>query len=73
MEIQYSKQAIKFLNRQDTPTKKHIVNAINSLPSGDEWDNIEVTTPDEWDMEMLREIQDDPDCHQFVASDEVMK
>lgn len=35
MTIQYSKQAIKFLNKQDKPTKLRIVNAINQLPSGD--------------------------------------
>lgn len=35
MEIQYSKQALKFLKRQDVITRKRIVNAINLLPSGD--------------------------------------
>lgn len=35
MTIQYSKQAIKFLNKQDKPTKLRIVDAINRLPSGD--------------------------------------
>lgn len=31
----YSKQAIKFLKKQDTTTKKRIVSAIEALPSGD--------------------------------------
>lgn len=35
MEILYSKQAIKFLKKQDMPTRKRIVAAINLLPSGD--------------------------------------
>ena len=35
MTINYSKQAIKFLNKQDKPTKQRIVNAINALPAGD--------------------------------------
>lgn len=35
MNIQYSKQAIKFLKKQDTSTQKRIINAINSLPFGD--------------------------------------
>lgn len=35
MEIQYSKQAIKFLCKQDKATRIRIVNAINTLPSGD--------------------------------------
>lgn len=33
--IHYSKQAIKFLKKQDTPTRKRISSAINNLPSGD--------------------------------------
>lgn len=35
MEIKYSKQSIKFLKKQDMPTRKRIVSAINQLPSGD--------------------------------------
>lgn len=35
MEIQYSKQAVKFLKKQDTTTRKRIISAINMLPSGD--------------------------------------
>ena len=35
MEIQYSKQALKFLKKQDFPTRKRIINAINLLPAGD--------------------------------------
>lgn len=31
MEIQYSKQALKFLKKQDVPTRKRIINAINLL------------------------------------------
>ncbi|MFW5668011.1 MAG: type II toxin-antitoxin system RelE family toxin [Acetivibrio ethanolgignens] len=35
MTINYSKQAIKFLKKQDKPTRERIVNAINLLPDGD--------------------------------------
>ena len=35
MIINYSKQAIKFLKKQDKPTRQRIVNAINLLPEGD--------------------------------------
>ncbi len=35
MEIQYSKQAVKFLKKQDKPTAKRIISAINALPAGD--------------------------------------
>ena len=35
MIIQYSKQAIKFLQKQDTTTQKRIIKAIENLPFGD--------------------------------------
>lgn len=35
MKIQYSKQAVKFLSKQDKFTQNRIINAINNLPSGD--------------------------------------
>ena len=33
--VQYSKQALKFLKKQDHTTRIRIVSAINSLPLGD--------------------------------------
>lgn len=35
MQINYSKQAAKFLRKQDTATQKRIIGAINKLPKGD--------------------------------------
>ena len=35
LEIQYSKQAIKFLKKQDLPTRKRIITVVNALPAGD--------------------------------------
>ncbi len=35
MEIRYSKQALKFLRKQDSETQKRIIEAINKLPIGD--------------------------------------
>lgn len=37
------------------------------------WDDIEEVEPDEWDLEMLREIANNPECHEFVSSEEAMK
>ena len=34
MEIQYSKQALKFLKKQDEASQRRIITAINALPSG---------------------------------------
>lgn len=35
MQINYSKQAIKFLKKQDRTSQERILKAINSLPVGD--------------------------------------
>lgn len=35
MNIQYSKQALKFLKKQDKSTQIRIISAINDLPAGD--------------------------------------
>ena len=35
MQIEYSKQAVKAINRMDSFTKRRIKNAIEKLPSGD--------------------------------------
>lgn len=35
MIINYSKQAIKFLSKQDKPTRIRIIEAIKQLPQGD--------------------------------------
>ena len=35
MNIQYSKQALKFLKKQDQSTQIRIISVINALPAGD--------------------------------------
>ena len=68
VEINYSKQAIKFLQKQSRSAKERIVTAINSLLNG-----IEEIEPDKTDLEMLNEIETNPECKTFVSSDEAMK
>jgi len=34
-KFEFSKQAIKFLKKQDLPTRKRLYKAISDLPSGD--------------------------------------
>lgn len=31
------------------------------------WSDIEDVTPDEWDLKMLKDIDENPDCHEFVS------
>ena len=35
MQINYSKQAVKFLSKQNKIVQKRIIDAINKLPNGD--------------------------------------
>lgn len=37
------------------------------------WSDIETVEPDEFDKKMLESIKDDPDCSEFVSSEEAMK
>ena len=41
--------------------------------TGADWDSIPEAEPDEIDLQMLREIEEDPDCREFVSSEEVEK
>lgn len=38
-----------------------------------QWALIPEEEPDEIDLAMLAEIQENPDCHEFVSSEEAMK
>lgn len=37
------------------------------------WDDIEEVEPDETDLKMLNEIDNDPDCKEFISSKELEK
>lgn len=60
MDIHYSKQAEKFL-------KKQISNKYNPVT----WDDIEEVEPDEIDLMMLKAIENDLDCHEFVSENDI--
>lgn len=54
MIISYSKQAVKFLNKQDKPTRIRIVEAIKGLPKGDVKNYRDSTAIDfEWAITVL--------------------
>lgn len=64
--------AVTLMNDQDA---EKIWNLIQShfVISSKGWDNIEEVIPDQIDLLMLKEIEDDPDCHEFVSSEDVRK
>lgn len=37
------------------------------------WDNIETVVPDEWDLKMIHDAKNNPDCKKFISSEDVIK
>jgi len=37
------------------------------------WDDIGEVEPDEWDLKMLKEIKNNPECKEFVSKEEAYK
>ena len=37
------------------------------------WDEIEEVEPNEVDLAMLKEIEENSDCHEFISQEEAMK
>ena len=37
------------------------------------WEDIEDVEPDEFDLAMLKEIEENPECHEFISQGEVLK
>lgn len=37
------------------------------------WEDIEEVTPDEWDLKMLDNIDQNPDCRDFISQEELLK
>lgn len=72
-----------------TATKERIIGAVsimsdkdadifwriiqNHFTAPDLFANIEEAEPDETDLAMLKEIEQDPDCHEFISQEELMK
>lgn len=66
-------------------TKERILGAVTVMSEDDTrkvWEfiratfalsNLEKETPDETDLAMLKEIENDPDCHEFLSAEEVLK
>lgn len=54
----------------DKPSKEKT--AIENL-SPRSRENIEEIVPDEWDLKMLKDIETDPDCHEFIPREELLK
>mgnify|MGYP001041115902 CR=1 FL=1 len=68
-----------------TIAKERIIGAVTVMSDSDaeniweiiqnqfrsSWDDIEETKPDAIDLQMLKEIEEDPECHEFKSEDDI--
>lgn len=68
-----------------TAVKEKIIGAITVMSDNDaemlwehivkkftpSWDDIEEEVPDEFDLQMLKAIETDPECHEFTKENEI--
>ncbi len=66
--------------------KERIIGAVSIMSDGDaeiiwnmilnqfssSWDSIQETEPDGIDLQMLADIENDPDCHEFIPASEFL-
>lgn len=45
---------------------------LDNLPSRS-WDDIGESAPDEWDLKILDNIEHNPECHEFVSQEDVLR
>ncbi len=55
-----------------TTERRHNMNS-NEFANLADWDSIPEAEPDEFDLQMLSEIEHDKDCHEFILADEAEK
>ncbi len=61
--------AVTVMNENDAQALWNII--IKNF--GANWANVETVEPDDWDLQMLHEIQADPECHEFMSESDAMK
>lgn len=68
-----------------TAVKEKIIGAVTVMSDNDaenfwklivekyspSWDDIEEEAPDKIDLQMLKEIEDDPECHEFTKESDI--
>ena len=63
--------AVSIMSDKDANIFWHIIQKHFKLP--DTFADIEKVEPDETDLIMLKEIENNPDCHEFISQEELMK
>lgn len=62
--------AVTIMNEEDAAK---VWDMIKKAFAEKEWEAIPEEQPDEIDFAMLDDIKSNPDCHEFLSSDETMK
>ena len=67
--------AVSLMSNEEAETFWNLIqrNYIISPKTWSNWDNIEEVEPDEIDLQMLHDIENDPECKEFISSEEAMK
>ncbi len=59
--------AVTIMNDSDAEKFWNII--LNTFTPS--WDSIEDVEPDEYDLQMLKAIESDPECHEFTPENEI--
>ena len=69
--------ARKFIREQETSSGRLsddlFYSPSNEFVHSADWNSISETEPDEFDLQMLAEIEQDKDCHEFIPADKAEK
>ncbi len=62
--------AVSIMNKEEV---SYLWDIITSGFMHRSWEDIPETVPDEIDLQMIKEMEEDPDCHEFVSEEEALK
>ena len=61
--------AVTVMNENDAQILWNMITQTFS----ESWENIEEMKPDDWDLQMLDEIKENPECREFMSEEDAMK
>lgn len=61
--------AVTVMNENDAQILWNVITQTFS----ESWENIEEIKPDDWDLQMLDEIKENPECREFMSEEDAMK
>lgn len=61
--------AVTVMNENDAQILWNMITQTFS----ESWENIEEIKPDDWDLQILDEIKENPECREFMSEEDAMK